>query len=143
MSLGQAFKAIQSVGRGESDLPEWAGQKVYMGDEAKRHWEKVEPKSESLDSFSKLFTDNKDLIATIARENPKSVAALARMVHRDESNVSRTLGKLERFGIVELVSSETGRTKRPILVMEKVRFDLDLLSGKMSLAGMRAPAVSR
>jgi len=142
MTLGQAFKAIQSVGRGEVDLPGWAGKKVYMGKEAKRHWEKVGPKSESLDSFSKLFTDNKDLIATIARENPESVAALARMVHRDESNVSRTLGKLERFGIVELVSSERGRTKRPILLMEKVRFDLDLLSGQMSLAGLRVPAAA-
>lgn len=140
MTLGEAFKAIQSVGRGEADLPDWAGKKAYVGEEAKRHWENVGSNGESLDSFSKLFADNKDLIATIAREKPASVSALARMVHRDESNVSRTLGKLERFGIVALVLSEKGRTKRPILVMEKVRFDLDLLSGKMSLAGVRIPA---
>lgn len=143
MSLAEAFKTIQSVGRGEAELPDWAGKKVYVGEEAKRHWEAVDPESESLDSFSKLFTDNRDLIATIARENPESVAALARMVHRDESNVSRTLGKLERFGLVKLVLSERGRTKRPVLVMEKVRFDLDLISGQMSLTGLRTAAAAR
>ncbi len=140
MTLTDAFEAIKSVGRGESAPPAWAGKKVYIGEAAKRHWEGLETKSEGLDSFSKLYSDNKDLIAAIAKLNPESIAALAKLVDREESNVSRTLGKLEKFGIVELVASAKGRTKRPTLVMEKVRFDLDLLTGKMSLAGVRRTA---
>lgn len=140
LTLAQAFESIKAVGRGQAPLPDWAGKKVYIGEDAKSDWETVETKTESLDSFSKLLTENKELIAAIAHDMPESVAALARIVHRDESNVSRTLGKLARFGIVNMVSSEKGRTKRPMLAMERIRFDLDLLTGRMFLTGMRHPA---
>ena len=80
------------------------------------------------------------MIAAIANLNPESITALAKLIGREESNVSRTLGKLESFGIVQLVASPKGRIKRPTLVMVKVRFDLDLLTGQMSLAGLKRTA---
>jgi predicted transcriptional regulator len=95
-----------------------------------------------LDSFSKLYSNNLDLISALANDHPESIVALAKLIKREESNVSRTLNKLEKFGLVELVPSKTGRTKRPVLVMKMVRFDLDLLSGRMSLAGMRHSAAA-
>ena len=137
LTLENVVEAIKSVGRGQAVLPDWAGKKVYIGEAAKRDWENVQPHGESLDSFSKLYSDNKDLIAALANHNPESIGALAKLIHREESNVSRTLGKLEKFGLVELMPSKIGRKKRPILVMKMVRFDLDLLSGEMSLAGLR------
>jgi len=140
VTLTDAFAAIKAVGRGQAKLPDWAGKKVYVGTAAKSHWEKVETNSAGLDSFSKLYADNKDLIAAIANLNPESITALAKLIGREESNVSRTLGKLESFGIVQLVASPKGRIKRPTLVMVKVRFDLDLLTGQMSLAGLKRTA---
>lgn len=142
MSMADAFATIKAVARGEAKLPDWAGKKVYIGEAAKKHWERMETQSESLNSFSKLLTDNQDVLAAIASARPESVAALARLVNRDESNISRTLGKFERFGIVELVAAEKGRTKRPVLTMEKLRLDLDLLSGQVQFAGVRSSAVN-
>ncbi len=138
MSLSEAFDTIKAVGRGEAALPGWAGKRVYIGEAAKQHWERLETATESLDSFSKLLSENHDLLATIARERPASIADLAMRVQRAESNVSRTLAKLVKIGIVQMIPAETGRTKRPTLTMEKVRFDLDLLTGKMTLAGIKA-----
>jgi predicted transcriptional regulator len=139
MSLSEAFDTIKAVGRGEAPLPEWAGKRVYIGEAAQRYWEQLETATESLDSFSKLLSENQDLIAAIARERPVSIADLATRVQRAESNVSRTLAKLVKLGIVQMIPAATGRTKRPALTMEKVRFDLNLLTGEMTFAGMKTP----
>ncbi|MCC7228173.1 MAG: hypothetical protein IT507_15945 [Burkholderiaceae bacterium] len=143
LSSADVFASIQAVARGEAKLPDWAGEKVYVGDAARKHWERMETQSESLNSFSKLLSDNRDVLAAIASARPESVAALARLVHRDESNISRTLGKFEKFGIVALIAAEKGRTKRPVLTMEKLRLDLDLLSGQVQFAAMRSSAAIR
>ena len=142
VTLNQVLETITAVGLGKAELPAWAGKNVYIGEEAKEYWEGVEPQGESLDSFSKLYSSNLDLISALANDHPESIVALAKLIKREESNVSRTLNKLEKFGLVELVPSKTGRTKRPVLVMKMVRFDLDLLSGRMSLAGMRHSAAA-
>lgn len=138
-TLSNVFESIKAVGRGDSELPDWAGGKVYIGSEAKQYWENLRSNSNSLDSFSKLYSDNKDLIAAIAHHHPESISTLAKLISREESNVSRTLSKLEKFGLVKLIPSPSGRAKRPILIMERVRFDLDLLSGQMSLTGLKQP----
>lgn len=143
MSLSQALETIQAVARGEAEPPEWAGKTVYIGDAAKRHWEQLEAAPANLGSFSKLMAENHDLIAAIARDKPESVADLASRVNRAESNVSRTLAKLVNMGLVQMIPATTGRTKRPTLTMEKVRFDLDLVTGEMSLTGMKAPDLAR
>jgi hypothetical protein len=139
MGLSQALETIRAVGRGQAQLPEWAGKQVYIGESAQRHWERFETAPASLGSFSKLLSENQDLIAVIAREMPESVAQLAVRVNRAESNVSRTLAKLVKMGLVQMIPATTGQTKRPTLTMEKVRFDLDLLTGEMSFAGMKNP----
>ena len=140
MALDQVFDTIKAVGKKTSKLPEWAGKQVYVGDGAKEYWEAVNSEADSLGAFSKLYNDNKDLLSIIARLHPASVAELAELAHREQSNVSRTLSKLEKSGLIKLVQAGKGRTKRPELVMRQVRIDLDLVSGQVSLAGIRHEA---
>ena len=119
MSLSEAFDIIKAVGRGEAPLPESAGTRVYIGEPAQQYWERLETATERLNSFSKLLSENHDLMSAIARERPESIADLAMRVQRAESNVSRTLAKLVKIGIVQMIPAATGRTKRPMLTMQK------------------------
>ncbi len=91
--------------------------------------------SKGIGSFAKLYSDNKELIVKIANEHPESVAALAKLVKRGESNVSRTLAKLAGFGIVSLVPAKSGRAKMPVLLMESVHLKLELKTGEVVLVG--------
>jgi hypothetical protein len=141
MTLTDAFKTMQAYSRGESELPSWAGKKVRMGppDKGLRAAvavavEEASP-SKGIGSFAKLYSDNKELIVIIANEHPESVAALAKLVNRGESNVSRTLAKLAGFGIVSLVPAKSGRAKKPVLLMESVHLKLELKTGEVVLVG--------
>lgn len=56
---------------------------------------------ESAEAVTRLLTpENRHLLNVIDREQPQSVAQLAAMVNRAESNVSRTLTKLAEAGFV-------------------------------------------
>ena len=161
MTLTDAFKTMQAYSRGESELPSWAGKKVRMGQPDKKvriglsdkmvrmgppdkgpqaavavavAVEEASP-SKGIGSFAKLYSDNKELIVKIANEHPESVAALAKLVKRGESNVSRTLAKLAGFGIVSLVPAKSGRAKMPVLLMESVHLKLELKTGEVVLVG--------
>jgi predicted transcriptional regulator len=61
------------------------------------------PSFESAEALIRLLTpDNRRLLRTIRDAKPQSVAELARLTDRAESNLWRTLDKLEAFGLVEL-----------------------------------------
>jgi len=72
-----------------------------------------------------LFSDNLKLLHLIGTRRPGSVRELAMMVRRKESNLSRTLKKLQAAGIVALEKGP-GRTRAPRLVARRVTLDLDL-----------------
>lgn len=79
----------------------------------------------SVDALMRLLTpENRHLLSVIRREKPHSVSALAERVGRDQSNVSRTIGKLERYGLVRLVPA--GREKRPEVPLARLQIELDL-----------------
>jgi len=66
---------------------------------------KGEPKVwfESINSMAQvLSSDNQRLLKLIVDHEPRSLAELERISHRNKSNLSRTLKTLERYGIVEL-----------------------------------------
>ncbi|MEA3419941.1 MAG: helix-turn-helix domain-containing protein [Campylobacterota bacterium] len=66
---------------------------------------KNEPKIwfESLKSMAQvLSSENRQLLKTILKHKPSSLAELEEMTGRKKSNLSRTLKTLERYGIVEL-----------------------------------------
>jgi predicted transcriptional regulator len=57
----------------------------------------------SIESFAQvLSTKNKLLLEIIQKAKPMSLAELARLSDREESNLSRTLHTMERYGFVVL-----------------------------------------
>lgn len=88
---------------------------------------------QSVESLARLLTDeNRRLLNLIANKRPLSIAILASWVHRAPSNVTRTLSKLQKLGLLELVPGP-GKTKVPRLNVEKLRFEVDVRSGKVSV----------
>lgn len=59
-----------------------------------------------------LSDDNRALLRVIRETQPESIAKLAATTGRKPSNLSRTLGTMSRYGIVEMQRSD--RTVRPI-----------------------------
>ena len=66
----------------------------------------------SLTSAAEVLDRNRVLIRVICDESPRSVTELALRVGRKESNVSRSLKRLEAFGIVRML--DEGRSRRPV-----------------------------
>jgi predicted transcriptional regulator len=73
-----------------------------------------------------LSSENLKLLHLIATKRPGSVRELAMLVKRKESNLSRTLKKLQEAGIVAFEQGP-GRTRAPRLVARRVTLDLDLV----------------
>jgi len=87
----------------------------------------------SLDALMRALTpENRHLLAVIRRERPPSVSALAERTGREQGNLSRTLGKLARYGLVRLVP--VGREKRPEVAVTLLKIELDLENDTYQIA---------
>ena len=70
---------------------------------------------ESVKSLSQVLSnENQELLKVIIQYKPQSLTELEKISHRKKSNLSRTLKKLESYGIVSLIK-ENGK------VIPKVR----------------------
>jgi predicted transcriptional regulator len=86
----------------------------------------------SVDALMRILTpENRELLSVIRREKPASVSALAARVGREQGNVSRSIGNLERYGLVRLVPA--GRQKRPEVPVRRLKIELDLETGALQL----------
>lgn len=135
VSFKEFAETFMAVGRGEQSPPDWAGQHVCVSDKAKEFWSTGATrgsKAKSLSHFVKLIDDNLSLLSAIQEHEWNSVAELASAIARKEPNVSRSLSKLERFGVVTLVPAE-GRRKKPEIVSSKLAFEIDLVTGAVEL----------
>jgi len=64
----------------------------------------------SIESLAQvLSTKNKMLLEIIKKAKPTSLAELAKLSEREESNLSRTLHTMERYGFVILRKTEKGK----------------------------------
>lgn len=72
-----------------------------------------------------LSSQNLRLLHVIATKRPGSMRELAALARRKESNLSRTLKKLQAAGIVGFERGR-GRTRVPRLIARRVTLDLDL-----------------
>lgn len=82
------------------------------------------PSVESAEVLLRLLTpDNRGLLRTIRDAKPQSVAELARLTHRAEPNLLRTLAKLEAFGLVEMHT--INRRRVPVAKLEKLHLEID------------------
>ncbi|MBF0383700.1 MAG: transcriptional regulator [Magnetococcales bacterium] len=65
-----------------------------------------------------LSNKNMELIEAISKHKPASIRELAKLAHRQESNVARDIKKLEKYKIIELAKS--GRTKKPMFPYSEI-----------------------
>ncbi len=82
------------------------------------------PSIESAEALIRLLTpENRSLLRTIRDAKPQSVAELARLTHRAEPNLLRTLSKLEAFGLLEMRAVD--RRKVPTSVIGTLHVEID------------------
>lgn len=94
--------------------------------------------SSSPEAMVKLLSvQNLVLLQVIGKQRPNSVRALAELVHRKESNLSRTLKKMHEAGIIEFEVG-AGRMRAPRLVARRVTLELDLM-GPGSVVSIQRP----
>ena len=80
----------------------------------------------SVESLAQVLSSkNQRLLDTIKRVRPGSLKELARLAGRQESNLSRTLRTMERYGLVKLARSKEG-TLVPSVPYDRVLFDFSL-----------------
>jgi predicted transcriptional regulator len=116
-------------------------------DETPKRWfdsdetaQKVLGTSTSPEAMVKLLSaQNLHLLYTIRTKRPESVRALSVLVRRKESNLSRTLKKLQEAGIVAFEQGP-GRMRRPLLAARRVTLELDLF-GTGSVVSLERPDV--
>ena len=66
----------------------------------------------SMQSFARVLSEqNRELLALIANAQPSSLQELEDLTGRKVSNLSRTLKKMEQYGIVSLQKGKQGRVK--------------------------------
>jgi predicted transcriptional regulator len=91
----------------------------------------------SLESLAQvLSTRNTLLLELIRRSRPASLRELAELSGRRESNLSRTLHTMERYGLVRLRKAERGRIV-PEVPYERVALDLSIAAPGASDEGAR------
>ena len=80
----------------------------------------------SLESLAQVLSrPNKLLLATIKESKPASLAELAKLSGRKESNLSRTLHTMERYGLVRLHKRARGRIA-PEVTYDRVQCEFPL-----------------
>lgn len=106
--LRELIEDMRSVARGEKPAPKDAAL----------------PSIESTEALVRLLTpENRNLMKTIREEKPQSVAELAKLTHRAESNLLRTLSKFVALGLMELKT--VGKRKVPMLIVERLSIEID------------------
>jgi len=105
------FSEMKAVARGEKPAPVDAAM----------------PSVESAEVLLRLLTkENRELLRLIRDSKPQSVADLARMSHRAQPNLLRTLNKLEAFGLIEMRAS--GNRRVPISKVSSLSVRIDPFS---------------
>ena len=81
---------------------------------------------ESVKSLSQVLSnENQELLKLIIQYEPQSLTELEKISHRKKSNLSRTLKKLESYGIVSLIK-ENGKVIPKVKATDfKVEFGLN------------------
>lgn len=106
--LGELIHDMRAVARGEKLPPK----------------EAALPSIESAEALVRLLTpENRSLMKTIREQKPQSISELAKLTHRAESNLLRTLSKFVALGMMELKTVD--RRKVPVLMIESLSIEID------------------
>lgn len=91
----------------------------------------------SLAAVTRLISrENQELLQIIAQGEVTSLAELAAKTRRAESNLSRTLKKLETIGVLELVPG-LGRAKVPKLSVASFKVEINVVTGEVHMVSAR------
>ncbi|CAA6606349.1 conserved hypothetical protein [Rhodospirillaceae bacterium LM-1] len=83
----------------------------------------------SLASLAQLLNEeNMALLGTIRDGKPASLTELAEITGRSLPSLSRTLAKMEEYGLIEI--AEAGRSKAPRLTFDRLEIVVDQVSGE-------------
>lgn len=92
----------------------------------------------SMESLAQvLSTKNRLLLELIQRARPASMKELAKLSGRAESNLSRTLHTMERYGLVRLSKTENGRIV-PDVPFERLEFGIPIAAQGTRLKNARS-----
>lgn len=82
----------------------------------------------SIESLAQVLSSkNQLLLEIIATSKPGSIGELGQLTGRQSSNLSRSLGTLERYGLVSL--QKHGKAVVPRAVYDRVEIDINLAGG--------------
>jgi predicted transcriptional regulator len=80
----------------------------------------------SMASLAQVLSDqNRDLLSLIAEQQPESISELARLSDRSQSNLTRTLKKMESYGLVKMKTGTRG-SKRPSVPYSDIVLDMSI-----------------
>ncbi len=80
---------------------------------------------ESLQTMAQLLSkENMHLLKVIDETEPESITALAQATGRKKNNLSRTLRKMQRYGILEL--KQRNRCVKPVVKVTDFRIECGL-----------------
>jgi len=80
----------------------------------------------SMASLAQVLSDqNRDLLSLIAEQQPESISELARLSDRSQSNLTRTLKKMESYGLVKMKTGTRG-SKRPFVPYSDIVLDISI-----------------
>lgn len=80
----------------------------------------------SMASLAQVLSDrNRELLSLIAEQKPASITELARLSDRSQSNLTRTLKKMESYGLVEMKTGTRG-SKQPFVPYSDIVLDMSI-----------------
>ncbi len=80
----------------------------------------------SMASFAQVLSDqNRELLSLIAEQKPESITELARLSSRSQSNLTRTLKKMETYGLVKMKTGARG-SKQPSVPYSDIVLDMSI-----------------
>ncbi len=80
----------------------------------------------SMASFAQVLSDqNRELLSLIAEQKPESISELARLSDRSQSNLTRTLKKMESYGLVKMRTGTRG-SKQPSVPYSGIVVDMSI-----------------
>jgi len=113
MSHDALKEEMKAVARGERKAPADA----------------AHPSFNSIEALTRLLTsENRQLLATIRDEKPRSIAELAKLTGRAAPNLTRTLAKLEAASLVKMKT--VNRRKVPTALVKSLRVKIDPYSDR-------------
>jgi predicted transcriptional regulator len=81
----------------------------------------------SMASLAQVLSDpNRELLSLIAEQKPKSITELARLSDRSQSNLTRTLKKMESYGLVKMKTGTRGN-KQPFVPYSDIVLDMSIV----------------